>query len=105
MDTTQTRNLLIDELLEVQAGFISIVLNYFFGLLLSIKGLLRGAHLTLFYFQKLLSVELLRSQSWSLTESKTQWPFPPFNWFCTHNFIFRSRFINGRYTASVDVTF
>ena len=26
MDTTQTRNLLIDELLEVQAGFISIVL-------------------------------------------------------------------------------
>ena len=55
MDTTQTRNLLIDELLEVQAGFISIVLNYFFGLLLSIKGLLRGAHLTLFYFQKLLS--------------------------------------------------
>ena len=71
MDTTETRNLLIDELLEVQAGFISIVLNYFFGLLLSIKGLLRGAHLTLFYFQKLLSVELLRSQSWSLTESKT----------------------------------
>ena len=64
MDTTQTRNLLIDELLEVQAGFISIVL-------LSYKGLLRGAHLTLFYFQKLLSVELSRSQSWSLTESKT----------------------------------
>ena len=37
MDTTQTRNLLIDELLEVQAGFIkSIVVNYLFGLLLSI---------------------------------------------------------------------
>ena len=63
MDTTQTRNLLIDELLEVQADFISIVLNFCFGLLLSITGLWRGTHLTLFYFQKLLSVELLRSQS------------------------------------------
>lgn len=52
MDTTQTRNLLIDELLEVQAGFISIVLNYFLGLLLSIKGLWRGTHLTLFTSEK-----------------------------------------------------